>query len=164
MPENSPAFSDFIMEVDPRLHGFVQQTDEQMTQYGCKLKIATSKSGYVVSYTHAKSKKVILNFVFRKSGLVVRIYGDSVGQYLDLLEALPDKMRKVIEKAPSCKRFEDPPRCNSKCGGYVFILGGTQYQKCRYNCFMFGVDHESIPFIDRFIENEVGARNAAQKQ
>jgi len=130
-----------------------------MLQSGCKLKLATAKNGYVVSYAFGKKKRVVLNFVFRKKALVIRIYGDNVRQYHDFLDCLPVEMQQSIKKAPNCKRFEVPPKCNSKCGGNVFTMDGTQYQKCRYSCFMFEVNDSSIPAITTFIKNELEARN-----
>ena len=152
-------FEDYLLEVDSQYQWFAREFHEYLLGSGCTLKLATAKNGYVVSYTHIKSKRVIMNFVFRKKGLVTRIYGDNVGQYPDILKSLPEKMLKSIEKAPNCKRFENPPRCSPKCGGYVFAINDTQYQKCRYNCFMFEVDDESIPYITMFLENELKERS-----
>jgi hypothetical protein len=113
-----------------------------------------------VSYSD-RNKRVILNFVFRKSGLIVRIYGDAVNAYLDFMETLPDGMIRAIEKAPVCKRLIDFTKYNSRCRmGYDFVLKGKHHQKCRYNCFMFLVSHENNPFIRDFLENELNAREA----
>ena len=152
-------FEDFLMNVEPQYQGFAIQTHGYMLENDCKLKMMLAKNGYVVSYLFGKKKRVVLNFVFRKSGLVARIYGDSVGQYIDFLETLPETMIKSIEKAPNCKRFENPPRCSEKCGGYVFAIKGTQHAKCRYNCFLFQVSEESIPFITAFFEKELEFRS-----
>jgi len=162
MPVDGLVFEDFLIYVEPYNQDFVRETHENMLQNGCKFKLATAKNGYVASYQHVKSKLVVMNFVFRKTGLIVRIYGDNVGKYTDFLESLPEGMKKSIVKAPSCKRFLNPPKCNSKCGGNVFLLGGTQHQKCRYNCFMFPVDEESMPPIRRFLEHELTCRNVQQ--
>ena len=160
MPDNELSFEDFLNDVDPRYQEFVRELHGYMLENGCKFKLALAKNGYVASYSYGKPARVVLNFVFRKSGLVARIYGDNVNGYLDFIEALPEALMSVIEKAPACKRFENPPKCSSKCVGYVFAIKGTQYQKCKYNCFMFSVDDESIPFIREFIENELKARRA----
>jgi len=163
MPEPAAIFDDFIINVDPQYQGFALHIHDNMLQNGCKLKMTLAKNGYVVSYQHGKKKHVVMNFVFRKSGLVARIYGDHVGQYIDFLETFPESMIKSIEKAPGCKRFENPPRCYEKCGGYVFTIKKTQYTKCRYNCFLFKVDDESIPFIQQFLEKELDERNVECK-
>lgn len=155
MPDMELSFEGFLQNVNPLHQEFVTQIHDVMLQNGCKLKLQLAKSGYVVSYSHGKDKRVILNFVFRKSGLVARIYGDYADRYMDFLETLPDKMIKSIEKAPACKL------CNPRCmKGYVFSVKGTQHQKCRYNCFLFAVDDESIPFIKTFLEHEIKERSA----
>jgi len=101
-------------------------------------------------------KSGLANFVFRKSGLVIRVYGDYVHKYNDYLETLPIGMVKGIEKAPVCKRLIDITKCNSKCRmGYEFTLKGNHHQKCQYNCFMFPVNDENIPFIREFLEREL---------
>ena len=153
-------FDDFIMEVDPQFHGFVISLNEYLMINDCKLKMTSAKNGYVVSYQYGKKKRVVLNFVFRKSGLVARIYADHIGQYIDVLDSLPDSMKNTVEKAPACKRFEDPPKCSPKCGGYVFDFNGKQHQKCRYMCFLFEVNNESIPLIRTMVEKELECRQA----
>jgi len=151
-------FDDFLMEIDPKYHAFAREMDKYLLDNGCTLKISTAKSGYLVSYQHGKKKRVLLNFVFRKSGLVARVYAGNVEQYMETIENLPDNMKKSIEKAPKCKRFEDPPKCSPKCIGYVFKLEGTHHQKCRYNCFLFEVNDETIPHIKEMVERELSSR------
>jgi len=163
MDEKNLSFDDFISTVDPKYHQFARQTHEYMLQNDCKLKLALAKNGYVASYQHGKKKRVILNFVFRKSGLFARIYSDHVGQYTEVLEAFSEKMTKSIEKAPVCKRFDDPSQCNPKCNGYIFTISDTQYHKCRYSCFLFAVNDESIPFITSLFENELKCRQEQEK-
>lgn len=154
MPEDKNlSFEEFLKDVDPLYQEFVQQTHDFLLSSGCKLKLQLAKSGYVVSYSHGKSKKVLLNFVFRKSGLFARIYGDYVKQ--EFLESLPPKMKQSIVKSPLCKL------CNPRCmKGYSFTLEGAEHQKCRYNCFLFVLDEESIPFVRQFLETEIKERDA----
>ena len=159
MPDKDLCFNDFINNVDPKYRDFVKNLDEYMMQNDCKLKLALAKNGYVVSYQYGKKKRVVLNFVFRKSGLFARVYCDNIGKYMDVFGSLPENMLKTLEKAPKCKRFNDPPQCNPKCIGYLFDINDTQHQKCRYNCFLFAVDDESIPAIKNLIENEINFRN-----
>ena len=154
-------FEVFIVEVDPQYQGFAREMHEYLLQNDCKLKMTSAKNGYVVSYQYGKKKRVLMNFVFRKSGLVTRVYADHINQYLDMLEAIPDNMKKAVEKAPKCKRFEETPGCNTKCSGYVFNLSNIQHQKCKYNCFLFEVNDESIPFIKTMIEKELECRVVA---
>jgi len=151
-------FEDFLIDVDPKYLGFVREVNDDLIQKGCTLKMATAKSGYVVSYYYGKKKRVLINFVFRSGELVARIYGGNVDKYLDLLDSMPEDMKKLIKKAPKCKRFEEPPKCSPKCIGYAFPLDGDHHQKCRYNCFLFKVSDESVPFIKEMIAKELAFR------
>ncbi len=155
-------YENFLNEVNPAYREFVDQTNDFLSQNGCKIKIEIAKNGYVVSYNDTKRGKVVANFVFRKSGLIIRIYGDHVNKYASFLETLPNGMIKAIEKAPICKRLADPAKCNSRCQmGYIFTLNNVDYQKCRFNCFMFLVSGENNPFIKTFLENEMSLRTLA---
>ncbi len=152
-------FEDFLLTVAPPYQVFVSELHEFLLMNDCKVRMGQKSSGYFVSYTHTPSKRVLLNFVFRKKGLVTRIYGDYVNAYLPLLDGFPDAMRKEIEKAPVCKRLTDPQACNPKCAmGYDFTLRGRRFQKCQYNCFMFLVNEESGPYIKEMAEKELQAR------
>ena len=151
---------DFIIEIEPQYHGFVQSLHEYLTNKGCKLKMTTAKSGYLVSYQYGKKKYVLMNFVFRKKGLVARVYGNNAINYIDILESLPESMKEIIHKSAKCKRFETPPKCAPKCIGYVFNFEGSELQKCRYFCFMFEVTEESSPLIRLLIEKELECREA----
>lgn len=155
-------FEDFLTDVNPSYQEFVTQTHNLLLANGCSIKIDIAKNGYVVSYSD-KNKRSILNFVFRKNGLVARIYGDGVKQYNDLLETLPTGMVKTIQKAPDCKRLIDITKCNSRCRmGYEFMLEGSNYQKCQYSCFMFPVNDENNPYIREFLQSELTARKSNQ--
>ena len=149
-------FEDFLMMVDPQYQPFVTSLSDYMVENGCSIKIEPSKSGYVVSYYHERLKRTMLNFVFRKKGLVARIYAGNIMQYMELLDTLPGSLKKSITKAPVCKRKIDPTACNSRCPmGYEFILDGEPQQKCRYNCFMFFLSDEANPAIQSIIEHEM---------
>ena len=159
MSENDLKFENFLKDIHPVYHEFVTQTDAFLAGNGCKIKLDMAKNGYLVSYSHAKSKHVILNFVFRKGGLVIRVYGNNVNKYAEILADMPEGMITAIRKAPACKRLADPNACSSRCSkGYEFGIKDESFQKCRYNCFMFEINDENIPFIKTFIENEVGSR------
>lgn len=161
MGKEQLAAEDFFNQVHPACQDFVKEMHGFLDENGYKLKLEAAKSGYVASYSHIKAKRVVINFVFRKGGLVIRIYGDHVNSYIDFLHTLPKDMVKAIEKSPACKRMLDPDKCNSRCSmGYDFELQGTRNQKCRYNCFMFAVNDETIPFIKSFVEKELAGRAA----
>lgn len=161
MDNNELQYENFLNDVNPVYRDFVNQTHDFFLQNGCKVKIELAKNGYVISYSHTKTKKVIANFVFRKNGLVIRIYGDNFDKYIGFFDELPAAMIKSIGKSPVCKRLLDPTKCNSRCPkGYDFTVKDSHFQKCRYSCFMFEINEESIPFIKTFIENEVKERAA----
>lgn len=158
--QNDYRFDDFLKDVHPAYQAFVRQTNDTLLENGYKMKMEMAKSGFVVSYLDAKTKRTILNFVFRKSGLVIRIYGEHVNGYLEFMETLPDMLAKTIDSAPICKRLVNPLTCNSRCPmGYDFVMKGKHHQKCRYSGFMFPIDDESVPYIEAFIANELRERS-----
>lgn len=160
MPKQDLKYEDFLAETDPAVTTHINRINDYLLGNGCGIKMDLSKSGYVVSYTFLKTKKVIANFVFRKKGIIIRIYGAMIHNYEKLLEDFPDEMIKSIEKAPVCKRLLDPAKCNSKCGmGYDFNLKGENYKKCQYNSFMFLVNEQNIGSIMNFLENEISFRS-----
>ena len=162
MSKEEIKFEDFLMNVSPENLGFVHETHDLMLQRGCSCKIEAAKSGHVLSYVLPKTKKVIANYVFRKSGLIIRVYGDNISKYADFLHSLPDGMVRAIEKAPVCKRLIDPDKCNSRCPlGYVFDLHGKTYQNCRYSSFMFDVKEENYDSIRSFLERELKERTVS---
>lgn len=159
MTKETIPFENFLWDVEPRYLGFVNTLHELFLENACTFRIEQKSSGYLVSYIHSPSKKVILNFVFRKKGLIARIYGDHVNEYPAFMNQLPADMVRSVEKAPDCKRLKNPETCNPKCSmGYDFEMGNQHFQKCRYNCFMFTVSEENNPFILSFVENELGKR------
>jgi hypothetical protein len=159
MPKEEVKFEDFLLNVSPANLGFVNEIHDFLLENGCSFKIEAAKSGHVLSYLLPKTKKVIVNYVFRKSGMIVRIYGANIGNYADFLSSLPNGMIKAIEKAPACKRLADPTKCNSRCPlGYVFDLSGKTYKNCRYNSFMFELKDEHFTAIRDFIEKELEER------
>jgi len=152
-------FSDFLADVRPDYHGFAEGIHASLLAAGYKMKMERKANGFLVSYAHPETRRSLLNFVFRKHALVVRIYADHLGGYMDFLRALPEAMEKEISRAPVCKRLIDPADCNSRCPmGYDFFVGETQYKKCRYSCFMFPVNPENIPVLEEFIALERKAR------
>lgn len=149
-------FRDFLATVDGDNQKFVSELHDELTALGCKADIKSAKSGYVVSYS--LNKKTIANYVFRKKGLLARIYASHIAQYMEILDALPDSMVSSIQKAPICKRLLNPAACNQKCSmGYDFILKGERLQKCRNNAFLFLLDEVSRPHVKSLLLHEVKA-------
>jgi len=148
-------FEDFLAKVKQDYKEFVTKIHEALVQDGYKVKIESKTSGFFVSYSHSKTKRVMLNFLFRKKGLLIRLYADNFNKYADFLNRLPEKMEREIEKASVCKRLINPEDCNPKCiMGYDFFIKENHHQKCRYSCFQFEINPESIPALSDFIENE----------
>lgn len=149
-------FEDFLASVDVVNQKFVSDLHDELTGLGCKIEVKQAKSGYVVSYS--LHNKTIANYVFRKKGLIARIYANHIVQYMEVLDTLPDGMVKSIQEAPICKRLVDPSTCNQRCAmGYDFILKGERMQKCRNGAFMFLLSEENRPFVRTLLLNEARA-------
>lgn len=156
MRNETDAFQGFLASVDAENQKFVSELHDELTALGCKADVKTAKSGYVVAYR--LNKKTLANYVFRKKGLIARIYAGHVAQYMEILETLPDGMARSIQKAPICKRLADPAACNQKCPmGYDFVLKGERLQRCRNNAFMFLLSEESRPYVRSLLLCEVKA-------
>lgn len=150
------AFQEFLASVHMDNQEFVKELHHELTELGCKIDIKSAKSGYVASYS--LNKKTIANYVFRKKGMLARIYAGHIGQYMEVLDTLPDEMIRSIQEAQICKRLVDPTACNQKCSmGYEFSLKGEWLQRCRNNAFMFLINEESKPYIKSLLLYEVKA-------
>lgn len=151
------SYEDFIATIGEETRDFVQELHDILSENGCKIEVKSAKSGYVVSYL--QNKKTVLNYVFRKKGLLARIYANRVDQYAEIFKTFPEKLVKAIREAPLCKRLADPNSCNPKCSmGYDFMLGGERLQKCRYSAFQFLVCEENAPYLRAFLEKELEGR------
>ena len=65
-------FEDFIAAVAAENQEFVRELHAKLTDLGCKMEVKAAKSGFVVSYS--LNRKTIANYVFRKKGMIARIY------------------------------------------------------------------------------------------
>lgn len=161
MEKQELSFENFLFDVNPLYHELVKRLNDGLLGQGYKRKLEMAKSGYLVSYSHPKTKRSILNFVFRKGGLYIRLYADHVDGYREFLETMPDGLEKLVAKTPSCKRLLNPTDCNSRCPmGYDFELRGTRHRKCRYNCFLLPVNDESARFLEELVGREMEGRAA----
>jgi len=159
MSKEKISFEQFLEAVDADNKPFVQNLHNYLLDNGCKVTFEEKKSGYLASYKHGKPPRAIMNFVFRKQGMLTRIYGERIGNYSDFLNTLPKEMVESIEKAGICKRLVDNT-CSPKCSGYDFTIGGEHFQKCRYSCFEFLMTGASKPYIKSFVEHELKERAA----
>lgn len=147
-------FEQFLDEVDTDLRDFAQDLHDFLTENGCKASFEEKKTGLFGGYKHSKTKKSLANMLYKKQGLLVRIYGGHTSGYSGFLNTLPGEMVKSIKNASPCKKLIDNS-CNLKCTGYDFTIGGEHFQKCIYNCFEFLVTEESKPFIQAFVAHEI---------
>lgn len=146
-------FEDFLKGFDPFTESFVVPMHKALTEKGYNTEIKPAAQGPVVSYKTPKTKKTVLNYVFRKSGMQVRIYGDNAFKYQDFLLSLPEVMITAMNKAGQCKE------CNARCSkGYPVLAGGSESLKCRYGAFLFPLTPETMPSIKAFIETEIAER------
>ena len=149
-------FQDFLDAVDGENRVFVVELHEELTRLGCNAQVKQAKSGYVVSYI--QNQRTIANYVFRKKGLVARIYTNHIAQYPGILDTLPEGMAQAVRKAPICKRLADPAACNQRCPmGYDFIMKGERLQRCRNGAFQFLLSGETRPFIKALVLREAEA-------
>jgi hypothetical protein len=150
-------FEQFFEAVDESNKAFVSDLHNYLIDNGCKVTFEEKKNGYLASYKYGKPPKAVLNFLFRKQGMLTRIYGEKISGYPDLLNTLPNEMVQSIESAGICKRLVHNT-CSPKCSGYDFMIGDEHFQKCRYSCFEFLMTDASRPFIKTFTEHELKER------
>lgn len=152
-------FEDYLRDVGPANMGPVSDLHALLMENGFILKMELAKNGYVVSYQDPKVKRVAANFIMRKKGPVIRLYGDHVHKQEAVIASLSDTMKKSIAAAPDCKRLHDPTKCNSRCAmGYPVTIDGTLHKKCRYNCLMFEINPENYPHIKSLVAQEIAGR------
>ncbi len=129
-------FTNFLQAVPAENKAFVSALHERLLAVGCAANFKEAKSGLTVSYQW--NKKTVMNWVFRKAGMLARIYGDNVPQYEAELAALPADMQKKMTTSRDCKRLIDPAACSDTCvKGFVYNLGGNTYKKCRNDGMFF---------------------------
>ena len=157
MAQEKITFEQFLEAVEANNKAFIQDLHDYLTTNGCKVTIEEKKSGFLASYKHTKLKKSIANLLFRKHGMLVRIYGENASEFPDFMDTLPVGMVQSIEKAGECRRLVHNT-CSPKCTGYDFMMGDKRFQLCRYNAFEFLVENENSPYIKAFIENELRGR------
>ena len=83
MEHEKVSFKEFLSAVAPEYRAFVEELNDELMEQGCNLIIKEAKSGYTASYQ--LEKKTVMNWVFRKTGVFARIYGDNAGKYEDII-------------------------------------------------------------------------------
>lgn len=159
MPKEKIPFAQFVEAVPPKYSNFVTEMDKYLLDNNFTRDIKEAKSGYLVSYAYAPTKRVVANYVFRKKGPILRIYTDNIARYEQCLDDLPQSMQDIITKAGPCKRLLNPDACNPAClMGYEFMMNNEAQTKCRYNCFMFYLSEEANPYLTEIMQHEVAQR------
>jgi len=152
-------FEDFLMAVPEEHQSFVSGLHERLTDQGCNIVIKEAKRGYAVSYKW--ENKTIMNWVFRKSGVLARIYGDHVGKYETAVVELPPDMQAKMTNARDCKKLFDQ-ECSDTCvAGLVYNLNGETYKKCRNDGMFFLLSDETALHIQKLVFSELSERQAS---
>lgn len=149
-------FMHFLQDIPAEYQNFVMELDEYLTAKGSKRTIKAAKSGFVTSYSSPASGRALLNYVFRKSGVKMRIYAEHIGEHPEVLNCLPDNMKADIKKAGDCKKltgFTCSPTCTA---GYTFVMDGEEYRKCKNTAFFHSLTAGSIAHILKLIKAEIG--------
>ncbi|MDO4466770.1 MAG: hypothetical protein Q4C49_07150 [Bacillota bacterium] len=97
----------------------------------------------------------MLNYVFRKTGVKIRIYAQHVQAYESILNGFPNEMKKDIIKGGICKRLIGGT-CSPTCtAGYKFTMDGIEYIKCKNNAFFHTLSEANFDAILALIHAEV---------
>lgn len=148
-------FKLFLNDIPTEMQEFVINLDALLEEKGSKREIKSAKQGFVTSYSNPNTGKVLLNYVFRKTGVKMRIYAAGVGNYDSILNAFPVKMKKEITKATDCKKLTGGT-CSPTCpGGYTFTMDGEEYRKCRSMAFLHNLNQESSTYILELLKSEL---------
>jgi len=152
-------FLSFLGEAANDCIDFVLDINERLVQLGCKVKVSSTKAyPFQVAYVMPKTRKGILNFYLRKKGLKVRVTIVNPEKHTNLLNRFPEKMVGQINKKDDCRKLADGYECLDKCTGFDFHIGEIHYQKCRFYCFQFDVDAESMPLLLELLVGEIKER------
>ena len=88
-------FTEYQDQLPLEIRETVQIIHAELSAMGFTEEIKEAKSGPVLSYM--KDKKVLLNYVYRKSGIKVRLYAAGTAACEDCLAVLPDSMKAELK-------------------------------------------------------------------
>ena len=151
-------FDEFLKTVEKDNQAFIQDMHVMFLKYGCKLEIKQAKLGYITTYVYTINKKrvALMNYVFRKSGMKVRIYARHIGLYQSLLDSLAEDMKKSVMEADDCKRLTGVSECSPTCiAGYAFMMDGISYKKCKHHAFFWEVEPSNQAIIEKMLAYEL---------
>jgi len=159
MGKDKYTFDDYVMNAGGLHVDFYNDINDMLSENEFAAKVELKKSGFALSYVQKSTKKTILNFVNRKKGTYIRLYGDHADQYFDYFTDLSEKMISEIKKGMDCKRMIDPSACNSKCKkGINMLIDGNVYGKCRYSALFFFLESEKYESIKEMLALEMKER------
>ena len=148
-------FIHFLQDIPSEYQNFVLELDEYLIAKGSKRTIKAAKSGFVTSYSSPASGKALLNYVFRKSGVKMRIYAEHIGAHPEVLNCLPDNMKSDIKKAGDCKKLTGLA-CTPTCtAGYTFVMDGQEYRMCKNMAFFHSLTAGNMEHILKLIKAEI---------
>ena len=148
-------FIRFLQDIPAEYQCFVQVLDEYLIAKGSKRTIKAARSGFVTSYSSPASGRALLNYVFRKDGVKMRIYAEHIGEHPTVLNCLPDNMKSNIKKAGNCKKLTGLT-CTPTCtGGYAFVMDGAEYRKCKNTAFFHSLTADNMEHILKLIKAEI---------
>ena len=150
-------FLEFFTGVSDEYKDFVTKIHERLLQEGCSVKISSNKTN-IFSVKYAQGRKGVFLFMLRKKGLKASLYAGNFTQYPDVLNNLPESMKTQISKSSNCINIMKPGKCRDRCIGYDINIGEDLYRKCKYDCFQFDVNDQSIPGLLELLESELEAR------
>jgi len=152
-------FLTFLSDAASDCVDFFLNIHGKLTQMGCKVKMTSTKAHpYQLAYTMPNSRKGILNFYLRKKGLRMRITVVNADNHAHWLNSLPAHMVNQISKKNTCVKLTENCECLDTCMGFDFYINENHFQKCRFYCFQFDVDAESMPYFYALLEGELMAR------
>jgi len=159
MAKTKIEFEQFADAAGGEHRGFVSALHQFMLDNDCRYEIKEAKAGYVLSYIFEPANRTVLNYVFRKKGPMIRIYGDNAAFYMQRFAGWPAEMKASVQKTRDCRRMLDPNACLSTCMmGFTFMLDGAEMKKCRNNCFMFYLSEDNNFFLREMVEQEMKYR------
>lgn len=85
----------------------------------------------------------------------MRIDAEHIGAHPDVLNCLPDSMKSDIRKAGDCKKltgFTCTPTCTA---GYIFVMDGQEYRKCKRMAFFHSLNAGNMEHILKLIKAEI---------
>lgn len=79
--QTKPTFENLLADVSPEYREFISDLRCLLCESECAETVELKRSGYFASYVFSPAKKSLLNLLFRKKGMLVRIYARHTAEY-----------------------------------------------------------------------------------